>query len=281
MRVFELLAYDDKMNLLSRYPLDLTTKPSGLGFKQRVEVVSTKVIDYIVERALEKADIRLELHFTNPFSYHKVELFRTWYGKYINKKTVLYYKTDAKEKWIDVYIKEFKVSEIDTGMSTIDLTLQPLTPFYDLKEKVLVVSIDEIGKKYPYTYPFSYTGALIENALLDNTYFDDIPLVVRVYGFVIHPQIALRNEDGVIYTVVNFPNLIVGDGQILEIDAINARVLLYRTENDKEPVDMYNFLDKSKDTFLYAQPGENGIIVNLDQNHPESKLQASYVQYLV
>lgn len=281
MRRFELQAYDERMNLISRYPLDLTTKPSGLGFRQKVEVISTKVIDYIVERALEKADMKLEVHFEDPHSYQKVELFRVWYGKYIKHRTVLFYETDATKKWIDVYIKDFKVSEIETGINTVDLTFQPLTPFYDLKERVLVVAIDEIGKKYPYTYPFSYTGSVIENALLDNTYFEDIPLRVRIYGFVDRPQIALRNDEGDIYTVVNFPNLIVEAGQILEVDALRSRILLYKSEADKEPEDLYNYVDKAQDTFLYAKPGKNRIIVNLDQNHKEAKLQVNYVQYLV
>lgn len=281
VRKFELQAYDDKMNLLSRYLLDLTTKPQGLGFKQKVEVISTKVIDYITERALEKSDIKLEVHFPNPHSYHKIELFRNWYAKYIKHKTVLYYETDACVKWIDVYIKEFKVTEVETGFNSVDLTLQPLTPFYVLKERVLVVAIDEIGKKYPYTYPFTYTGGVIENALLNNTYFDDIPIRVRIYGFVANPQISLRDENGEIYSTVRFLNLTLQQGQILEIDAINSRIFFYRSENDTEPEDYYNFVDKTLDTFLYAKPGENTIIANLDQNHPESKLQISYVQYLV
>lgn len=281
MRKFELQVYDEKMQLVSRYPLDLTTKPSGMGFKQRVEVISTKVIDYIVERVLEKSDIKLEAHFEEPQSYTKLELFRSWYGKYIKYKTVLYYKTDASEKWIDVFIKEFKVSEIETGINSVDITFQPLTPFYELKQHVLVVSINEIGKRYPYTYPFTYTGGLIENALLDNSYFDDIPLKVRIYGFVVHPQIALRNERGDIYTVVNFPDTTVEAGQILEIDALDSRILMYQSENDSEPVDMYNFIDKSQDTFLYAQSGINTIIANLDQNHSDAKLQIYYVQYKV
>ena len=70
-------------------------------------------------------------------------------------------------------------------------------------------------------------------------------------------------------------------GQILEIDALNSRILLYLSEEDTEPVDMYNFIDKSQDTFLYAQPGKNTIIANLDQNHSEAKLQIYYVQYKV
>ena len=122
---------------------------------------------------------------------------------------------------------------------------------------------------------------MIENSLLNNTYFDDIPIRVRIYGFVANPQISLRDENGEIYSTVRFLNLTLQQGQILEIDAINSRIFFYRSENDTEPEDYYNFVDKTLDTFLYAKPGENTIIANLDQNHPESKLQISYVQYLV
>ena len=46
-RSFVLQAYDANLELLSEYPLELVTSPSGLGFQQKITRVETDTLDYI------------------------------------------------------------------------------------------------------------------------------------------------------------------------------------------------------------------------------------------
>lgn len=282
IRTFEFQVYDALMNLIDRFPLSLTTAPSGLGFRQEVKLVETKLIDYIVDRQMKKADIKLQAHFPEPNSYLKIRAFRVWYGKHIKSKTVLYYRNDNEEKWIDCIIKEFGSTEVDTRINTIPLTIQALSPFYQLRQKQIMAAITVSGKNYAYDYPYSYGGGVLENATFENTFFEDIPLRIRVHGKVVNPQVSLKYEDEVdAYTIVRFTDLTINEGQILEIDAINSRILLYASAEDTNPTDVYDQVDKTKDTFIYVKPGVNTLVANLDQVNITASVQITYVQYQV
>lgn len=279
VRSFELQVYDSRLQMISRYPLELTTSPSGLGFKQDVTLIETKTLDYIAERQLTKQDIRLQAHFQEPNSYYKIRDFRAWCEKYITKKVVLYYNDSKVERWIDCIIKDFGVTEINTTLNTVPLIIQALSPFYIMSDFIIRSSRIAVEKKYNYYYPYAYGGGTISEAIINNTYFDRVGLNVRIYGKVVYPSVSLVDEDGVAFTTVTFPDLTLQEGEVLEIDAINSRLLWYRNENDTKPRDMYDAADRGKDTFLYARPGYNKVVVNLEASEPNAKVQVLYIQY--
>lgn len=278
MRKFEFQIYDDSQLLIDSYNLSIVTDPTGFGFSQKLDVVKTRTVDYIVDRSLEKKDIKLSVHFEEPNSFQKINRFRAWYANYITKKMVLKYNDGSEDRYIDVAIKEFNVTEINTKLNTVPLTLQPLSPFYSLKSKQIIASIQTVGKAYPYSYPYAYGGGVLENAIVDNKFFESIPIAVRVIGRVVNPQISLKDENNTIYATVNFSAITVDNNESLLIDAINSRILFYNA-NNPNGLDYYNNVDKSKQTFLFAKPGRSTIIANLDQNEANAKLQITYVQY--
>lgn len=279
VRSFELQVYDSRLQMISRYPLELTTSPSGLGFKQDVTLIETKTLDYIAERQLTKQDIRLQAHFEEPNSYYKIRDFRAWCGKYITEKLVLYYNDSKVERWIDCIIKDFGVTEINTTLNTVPLIIQALSPFYVITDFMIKSTRIADEKKYNYSYPYAYGGGTIDEAIINNTYFDKIGLNVRMRGKITYPSISLADENGVVFTTVTFPTLVLQEGEILEIDTINSRLLWYRNENDTKPKDMYDSVDRGKDTFLYAQPGYNKVIVNLEAWEENAQVQVFCVQY--
>jgi hypothetical protein len=280
MRKFELQVYDDQMRLIDQFPLDITTQPSGLGFTQKIDVIETKTIDYISSQQIKKADIKLIAHFYEPESYAKVNFMRAWYGKYARSKMVLYYHDGVKERWIDCVIKSIDVCEIETGINSVPITIQALSPFYEIKTKIIIAIIAQIGKEYPYGYPYAYGGGVIENAEINNTFYEEIPLRVRIKGKVVNPEISLKDESETIYTTVKIPSFTVEEGEFIDIDAIHSRIMFYEHEA-AIGLDLYNDIDKSKDTFIWAKPGLSRIVANLDQNEPMASIQISYVQYIL
>lgn len=280
MRKFKLLAYNDDRVLLAEYLFPETTNPSGLGFKQKIETIQTSTVDYVALQQIEKSDIKLSLNFVDPGATQNMNIFRAWLGRYIKRKNVLYYDDGNVERWIDVGVREFDISEKEAGVHPVNLTLKTLSPWYQMKSKMFIVTVGTASKTYPYAYPYAYGGGILNDAAFENSFFENIPLKVRIYGPVVDPFVSLR-FNGTIYNTVSFNGKTLAEGEILEIDALSSRILFYTSEDDDAPEDYYNELDKTHDTFLYAVPGENEVVANLDQNEPDAKIVISYVQYLV
>lgn len=276
-RGFEFHVYSDNMNLLDKFNLDLVTSPSGLGFAQQVTVIQGETVDYIVKRALRKQDIKLTIEFEEPNSYTKVNALRSWLAEHINDKLVLYYNDTERERLMDIYVKEYQVTEIVTNFNSIPVTLTPLSPFYRRGSQKTTVTQLGNSKQYPYQYPYSYGGTSLENKELNNTYFAKIPLFVKIYGNVTYPMILLKDENDNTYSTVSFPQLIIGEGQYLIIDAVNSRILLF---NGVEEVDYYNYVDKQHDSFLFAQPGKTIIDANFSTTDT-GYIEITYTQYIV
>lgn len=277
IRGFEFHVYDNQMALKDRFVLDLVTSPSGLGFTQDVTIISAETVDYIVKRALKKQDIRLTVEFEEPNSYIKVNSLRSWLASHIEDKLVLYYNDTVRERLMDIYIKDFQVTEIVTNFNSIPLTITPLSPFYLRGTQRTTVSKTGVSKKYNYMYPYSYGGTQLVDNELNNSYFAQIPLYVKIYGKVTNPSILLKDEEGNTYAQVSILNKIIEEGQYLIIDAINSRVLYYDGNSEE---DLYNSLDKTKNSFLFAKPGKTIIDANFletDTGH----IEILYTQYVL
>lgn len=284
MREFALQVYDENLNLIDEFQLDLVTAPSGLGFTQKATVVSSGVVDYIVNQQLDRKDIKLTVNFFEPNSYGKVESFRAWLNNYIDYekyRMTLQYTNDYKTKWINIYVKEFSASEIESRVNQIPLVLRPLSPFYDKLTKSILITNANSNKAYPYGYPYSYGGGFYSNNAIENTFMGDIPLCVILRGRIVNPQVSLKNEKGEIYSTIAFSNFTLLQGAELTIDAISGRIT-YKAAGSNEEIDFYNAIDKSQDTFLYATRGKSAVVPNLDAEqgvHPQCLVK--WIQYVV
>ena len=170
MRKFELQILDEKQNAIDRFPLDRVISPSGLGFTQNLTIVETRTLDYIVDRTIKKKPIKLTVIFTEPMSYQKTNNFRSWYSRHIKDKVVLKYSDGSQDKYMDIAINDISVSELNAGVNEVPMTIQPLSPFYLLKQQIISTNIETVGKKYPYTYPYAYGGGRLENNLIVNDF---------------------------------------------------------------------------------------------------------------
>lgn len=285
MRDFALQVYDEDLNLVDEFILDLVTAPSGLGFAQKVTVVTSGVVDYIVNQQIDRKDIKLTVNFFEPDSYGKVEKLRTWLGQYLNYekyRMVLQYTNDYKQKWINIYVKEFTATEIDTRINQVPLVLRPLSPFYDKLTKSILITLSKTNKSYPYGYPYTYGGGSYSNNSLENTFLGDIPLCVVLKGEIVNPQVSLRDDNGEIYAAIAFTGFTLLKGAELVIDAIAGKIT-YRAPDSEKTIDFYNQIDKLHDTFLYAKHGKSVIVPNLESDDPNNKPACiiKWIQYVV
>lgn len=280
VRKFEFQVFKDDQTVVDRYPLDIVVSPSGLGFTQKISVVETRTIDYIVDRQVKKKDIKLTAVFPEPMGYLKADNFRAWYCRHIRDKVVLRYSDGVIERFMDVAIKEFNVSEINAGFNEVPMVLQPLSPFYTLKLRKVLTAVLSGGKNYPYGYPFSYGGGQLEGNVIENDFFESTPLYLKVNGPVISPTLSLKDENGEVYAVVRFNGVTLSKGQSIAVDAINTKINFYASAG-ATPVDYYNYIDKSQHTFLYAKPGNSSLAANLTPGDPDSSVQIVYVQYVL
>lgn len=279
MRKFAIVVFNDKFEIINTYRLDKVTLPSGLGFTQKLDVITTKTIDYIADRCLEKKDIKLTVIFEEPLSYTKMNLFRDWYCSHIGERMALQYNDGHIERYVDMEVKEFQVSEIDTGINTVPMVIQPLSPFYVRKARKLLATVGAPGKSYPFSYPYSYGGAIITNNVFENTFFNPIPLRVIITGKFVNPEINLKDANDEIYATVAFDDLTIEAGETLIVDAINTQIIFISSGG--EIADYYNYVDKTQHTFLYAQPGVTSVVANINPSYPTAGVSVEYVQYIM
>ena len=157
-RSFTMQAYDSNLELISEYPLEMVTSPSGLGFKQTITRVETDTLDYITHQKINKKSIKLTVNFEEPNAYYKSRMFRNWICSHIQDRCVLKYDDGegrtshpASVMYIDVQIEDLDITELNTGINSVPLTLQPLSPWYIMGRKVVRAFVDSSSKTYPYT----------------------------------------------------------------------------------------------------------------------------------
>lgn len=280
IRTFALVAVDSFDKEIERFNLDYAELPKNLGFELEFTTLESKLTTYFTSAREKKSPITLNLNFLPPNAYSKVRLFRQFVQKYINQRMIFEYNDTVEVKNWEGKVQKLSQEELgEWGGLVCPISFLPGTPKYIKKNNVITIQHTSVGKKYPFSYPYAYGVNKVENNTIDNTYFDDIPLRVILYGTMNDPQISLQDDlTGEVYSSVRFNDLYIDEGEQLVIDAIQSKVLLYR---GGEYISAYDYIDKgsSFDSFLFAKASTvSKVIITL--NLAESGyLQASYRQY--
>lgn len=280
IRKFALVIVDDFDTELYRLPLDYVEMPRNLGFELEFTTLETRLTTYFTSAREKKSAITLNLYFLNPNAYQKANVFKRIVQANLNKRMVLEYNDTNETKYWEGKIQKFQQDELDKFKSLIcPISFLPGTPKYKLYNNVITVKYDTVGKTYPFKYPYTYGRTIVENNIINNTYFDDIPLRAVFYGKIENPQISLIDESTQEpYSTIRFNNLTIEEGDELIIDAIHSKVLL---KIQGTIVSAYDYLDKSQglDSFLYAKANTvSKVMVSLNAGQT-GYLKASYRQY--
>lgn len=280
IRTFALVAVDSFDKEIERFSLDYAELPKNLGFEIEFTTLESRLTTYFTSAREKKMPITLNLNFLPPNAYSKVQSFRRFVQKYINQRMIFEYNDTVEVKNWEGKVQKLSQEELtDWGGLVCPISFLPGTPKYIKKDNVITIQHTSVGKSYPFKYPYSYGVNKVENNIIDNTYFDEIPLRVILYGAMNNPQVTLQDATtGEPYSTVRFNELYVNEGEHLVIDAIQSKVLLYR---DGKYISAYDYIDKSAslDSFLFAKAGVVSKVVTSLSLTESGYLKASYRQY--
>lgn len=286
-------------SLPSRPLFDFIQMPNGIGFKQELELVEGDTISYVVNQTVKKKDIKLTIAWRGATAYGKYQSFATWIANYfdVTKYHIRFsYKLADMRRYVEVAVTDLALEGRNGSYVSATITLQPLTPFYEEYDGSFVLVMDtNVGKIYNYQYPYIYGGgAFSGNNAIENVYLKSLPLKITLKGPMSTPYVSISkiNEDGTVetnpYLRVQFSSgFSIDDDEEVVIDAFNNKVYLNKYElNDAgerirliSVTDVFNYIDKTYDSFLFAEPGKSRINASLDTSDSECKV--SYVRYVL
>lgn len=280
IRKFALVIVDEFDNEIDRFSLDYADTPKNLGFELEFTTLESRLTTYFTSAREKKLPTTLNLNFLPPNAYSKANAFKRFVQRYMNSRMIFeYYDTTEVKNWEGKINKLGQEELQDWGGLVCPISFTPGTPKYIRKDNTIYIIPSSVGKSYPFRYPYSYGRSFSENNVIDNDYFDDIPLRVTLYGKMTNPQLTLQDvTTGEAYSTVRFENIVIGENEKLVVDAIQAKVLLYK---NNRYYSAYDYVSKQSnlDSFMYAKGNTKSKLL-ISMNAGESGyLRASYRQY--
>lgn len=274
----------------SKPSMDFTLFPSGLGFKQEVDVVEGDTIDYVLKQTIKKKNIKITLMWKGSGAYYKYKSFLDWLSRYndLEKYRIRFsYELSQVRRFVDLSVIDLELKGRDDLMVSAELTAQPLSPFYEETINSIMVNDTNRGKIYNYVYPYYYGGGAYSSSnAIENEYLKPIPLKITLRGPMENPFVNISEvkEDGTVgdvYGKVQFnEGLSIGKDESIVIDAFNNRIYK-ETRNGstgaKTVEDLFNSVDKSYDSFLFAKAGMSKIAASIEDE--SSRCEVYYVRY--
>lgn len=278
----------------TRPKYDLVQFPSGLGFQQDVDVVTGDTLDYVINQTIAKKTLKMNVCFQGSSAYSKLYSFNAWFAKYANHEkyvTRFSYEMNGIRRYADVIITNGEPKEREGNYVTESITLRPVSPFYEETTIESIVSDTNDGMIYPYTYPYRYGGGSYSGSnVIHNEFMKKIPLRITIQGpteSAPYASITRIEEDGTTgetygQVQIDEKNGGLKENQKLVIDAFASQVYVETTNETtgaKTKKDYFNLIDKTQDTFLYAEPGDSKISASLDNE--KAVCTVYYLKYVM
>lgn len=278
IRKYALVILDKQDQIIDRYSLDLVTEPSDNGFSLNLSTISSDIEDIITKVVQEKQVITMNvIQYLN--AYNKTNILANWIQKYSTAqyRMCLEYNDTTQTRYCEGKVTSLTKGEKDEfGEIVQKLSFQMTTPYFIKQEQTISIQVSNYGKKYPFTYPYSYGVDKVENNEINNVYILDIPLIITINGTIATPTISLVDENDNIYNTVKFSNLVINQGEQLIINSAQRKI--YKIVDGVE-TDMSAETDPSYDTFLRAKNGISRIIINTVDASTGFKLVGGWRQY--
>lgn len=281
VRSFAIVIVDDFDREIDRFSLDYADTPKNLGFEIEFTTLESRLTTYFTSAREKRLPTTLNLNFLPPNAYQKVNQFKQFVQRYTTARMVFEYNdtTGIIKNWEGKVQRLGQEELTEWGTLVCPISFLPGTPKYIRKNNTISIAQSTTGKSYPFKYPYSYGRSLSENNTIANTYFDELPLRVTLYGYMTNPQVMLQDiSTGEIYSTVRFDGLTIPENSHLVIDAIQSKVLLYY---NGVYTSAYDYISKQADldSFLYAKANcTSKVVINLSPTET-GYLKASYRQY--
>lgn len=280
IRSFSLVVLDIQDMVIDRFNLDLVQNPSGLGFKLGLSIIETNEEDIITNVKHEKQLINMDVVVDNGYSGSNT--LAGWIQRFstTNYNMALEYYDTEVYRYCEGKVIELTKTERQYHQTLIQrLTFQPTSNFFKIKKNALIYKPLNYGKKYKYSYPYSYGGTAVSNNIIENKYIREIPITITITGAVNKPLIQLLDESGKFYTRVQFEeDLLRGEKLIIN----SGQKKIYKIGVDGVIEDWTPYIDPSWDTYLLAQKGKSTISVNNEEDLDEEfSLIGGWREYLL
>lgn len=277
MRKFAFVVFDIDNSVLDRFPLDVITDLSGLGWRLKLSTIEGDVTDTITKVVQEKQSVGLTINLIGR-GYEKFTILSQWLQKYSmpTDALALEYNDGVQVRYIEGKVTELKKTEKDEfDILSCAAMFTPTTPFFLNIEQTIKFSFSSIGKSYTFKYPYCYGKNMVENNEINNPYLAPVPVTVTLYGPISEPVVRLLNAAGNTYNTVGFPGVSLHTGQYIIINSARKKIWFF---DGIERVDYTAKTDPSGDTFLFAENGISKITFPNDAAN-QGSLVGSWRQY--
>jgi hypothetical protein len=277
MRKVSFVVFDIDNSIKDRFNLDYITDLSGVGFGLKLSKLEGDIYDTLTKVVQEKQEIKFKIHFINR-PYEKSAVLEQWIKKYssIEHRLGIEYTDGVITRWTEGKVTKLTKNEKDEfGQLIREVTFTCFTSLFNNIEHRLRIKMSEIGKAYPYTYPYCYGNNAVENNEIDNTAVLDVPVTVTISGSIYEPTILLLDENKTEYSRVKFTGLTLAEGQRIIINSASSKIYF---DNGAERQDYTSETDPNYDTFLWAKRGKSSLSINL-QAGDTGELSGSWRQF--
>ena len=277
MRKFAFVVFDIDNSIIDRFPLDVVTDLSGLGWRLKLSKIEGDVTDTVTKVVQEKQSVGITINLIGR-GYEKFTILSQWLQKYsaVNVSLALEYDDGVQPRYVEGKVTELKKTEKDEYNNlSCAATFTPLTPFFVNVEQTITINLSSVGKNYPFKYPYCYGKNEVRNNEIDNLYLASVPVTVMISGPISAPLVELLDENGTIYNTVSFPDVTLITGQYIIVNSATRKIWYF---NGTTLEDYSAKTDPSYDTFLFAKNGISTIKVNIDSAN-QGSLTGSWRQY--
>ena len=220
-----LVVFDILDGIQDRMDLNYVTGPSGNGFKLKISTISTGIEDIITNVVEEKGKVTFTIN-QHKNAYQKATVLVQWIQKYSSPE---YHMALEYDDGTIVRYSEGRVTNLGkTEKNQFFILPQSfeftkITPNFIKRENNITIQVSNVGKKYPYTYPYQYGTSIVENNTIENNYIASIPLVLQIKGAIDNPTISLLDENGQEYNTVKI-NATIYEGEELIINSALRKI---------------------------------------------------------
>lgn len=218
----------------------------GLGFDKKITYVAFDSMHKKINETTAVSNISLSLVFLDGYEGYKKFL------NYVESSSnfYLFYKS-VDTKYILCEIESLSKTELKSNALMSKCTIKKLSQWFKDVSKEINVSFSDIGKKYPYTYPFTYSDSNEGKINITNNGYYKAPLKIIINGKFENPEIFVRTNNKIIQRAKIYYK---SENGRLEIDAFPTDQKITIIENE-ETINAYEFQDFTADNFIFLDRG--------------------------
>lgn len=236
--------------------------PDGLGWEEETDFFRAGSSFIPLEEKFKQREIKGTLIIGSYTSYRE-------FTKFLRRTPlILSYQTE-KETVYKVEVRATKIEKSEKtqfGYLECDVDFTALGRFYREVSGYSESTVSE-GKKYNYTYPYTYSKGEANTLVLSSDSIEESPCRIMIYGPVSAP--VWRHYVNNVLKETGAYSGDIAEGRYLEIDTIKIPYTI--TEKDMAGnvvADRYQLCDFSTNRFMHMYEGENRFSVS--QSGPEN-----------